>query len=145
MKISSVPFNAPKVNVAPSFGALLFKMGNNGYYKEGLIKQDRYDKAFKAEFLDSLYEADREAVLSIEKMCKNNKLVDILIEKRLLSKDIILSVKPRKSNKPFEEAVIIGTQDHKGIEIEPRHLIQQLGKCYAQAQILKDELQKKKR
>jgi len=142
MQISPV---SAKTNATPSFGALLFKINRTEYAKEGFIKQEREDRKFRDEFLNSLSFADREAVESTINFCKKNKLVDILIERRFLSPDIIISVKPRKSDKPVEEATVIGRKVSTcEIEMEdPRKLIVELGKCYAQAEQLKDELSKK--
>lgn len=143
MQISPV---SAKTNALPSFGALLFKIDRTEYSKEGFIKQERNDKKFRDEFLSSLNTGDREAVESVEKWAKKNKLADILIERRFLTQDITISTKARKSDKPVEDAVIIGRK-HSSSPIEeidtssPHGLIFQLGKCYTQAEVLKDELQ----
>lgn len=140
MQISPV---SAKTSALPSFGALLFKIDRTEYSKEGFIKQERNDKKFRDEFLKALDAGDREAVESVEKWAKKNKLADILIERRFLTQDITISAKARKSDKPVEDAAVIGKK-HSSSPIEignPRKLIFELGKCYTQAEVLKEELQ----
>lgn len=141
MQISPV---STKTSALPSFGALLFKIDRTEYSKEGFIKEERNDKKFKDEFINSLDEGCRGAVESVEKLAKRNKLVDILIERRFLTQDITMSIKPRKSDKPAEEAVVIGKKHSSGpIEIENRDkLIFELGRYCARAEVLKNELQR---